>query len=287
MDKNYQYYNNRKKYGCFNPREKDFNYLLMQNYLSEFQTDEEKEEVLNNLGITDKLSQLRQIINAKVISQGGVPWDIEPTSGNTESVLSSDTIYNTLLKYYTKNQVDNIVQTLWNRVLEQIVNEKIQVDDQLSSESTNPVQNKVIKEILDQIVMGEIQVDDFLSSDSINPVQNRVIKEYLDSKVNTSDIDAIIQSLELTNYSKKTELLQETGRAMARENSLENRIQALESATPAIDPDSVKHIILTQDEYDQITNPEVNTIYIIIERSSPIPQGEESRFGDVFPFILA
>ena len=230
MDKNYQYYNNRKKYGCFNPRERDFNYLLMQNYLSEFQTDEEKEEVLNNLGITDKLSQLRQIINAKVISQGGVPWDIEPTSGNTESVLSSDTIYNTLLKYYTKNQIDDIVQTLWSRILEQIVNEKIQVDDQLSSESTNPV-------------------------------QNRVIKEYLDSKVNISDIDVTIQSLE-------------------------NRIQALESATPAIDPDSVKHIILTQAEYDQITNPEVNTIYIIVEHSS-VPQDEESRFGDMFPFILA
>ena len=57
MNKNYQYYNNRNKYGniCV-PRRKDIlNYLIKEKFLSEFSTEEEKQRVLNNLGITPKI----------------------------------------------------------------------------------------------------------------------------------------------------------------------------------------------------------------------------------------
>lgn len=71
MDKNYQYYNNRNKYGniCV-PRRKDIlNYLIKEKFLSEFSTEEEKQRVLNNLGITQKLQQLALLISEKADNQ--------------------------------------------------------------------------------------------------------------------------------------------------------------------------------------------------------------------------
>lgn len=88
----------------------------------------------------------------------------------------------------------------------------VTVDDALSSDSENPVQNKVVKAALDgkqpalpsgtsgQILTktadgvawadaqgggGSVTVDGALSSDSENPVQNKVIKTALDEKQNT------------------------------------------------------------------------------------------------------
>jgi len=43
-----------------------------------------------------------------------------------------------LLKYYTKEEIDNITQTLWDTIL-QAVEEKIKVDSSLSLNSENPV----------------------------------------------------------------------------------------------------------------------------------------------------
>lgn len=71
MNKNYQYYNNREKYrNCIPPRtdteEEIYNCLVKEKYLSEFSTNEEKELVLNNLGISRKLQQILNILSDKV-----------------------------------------------------------------------------------------------------------------------------------------------------------------------------------------------------------------------------
>lgn len=65
-----QHYINRKVYDqniCIPTREGILN-LIKQNYLSEFSTDEEKQKVLDNLGITQEINRLIELINN---SQGG------------------------------------------------------------------------------------------------------------------------------------------------------------------------------------------------------------------------
>lgn len=59
------------------------------------------------------------------------------------------------------------------------ISAEIEVDDALSSTSTNPVQNKVIYDALQNV---EIDVDDALSTTSENPVQNKVITNALATK---------------------------------------------------------------------------------------------------------
>lgn len=68
----------------------------------------------------------------------------------------------------------------WRRILGEI-----NVDDTLSSTSTNPVQNKVIKAALDGKA-ASVAVDSSLSSTSTNPVQNKVVDAALESKANIS-----------------------------------------------------------------------------------------------------
>ena len=83
------------------------------------------------------------------------------------------------------------------------------VDSELSSTSTNPVQNKVIDaefeavseamNVLDAAIDGKLNASDYvvdseLSSTSTNPVQNSVIKAELDTiktAITTTEIDEI------------------------------------------------------------------------------------------------
>lgn len=72
MNKNFQYFNNRDKYKnvCVPRREEILNYLIKEKFLSEFSTDREKQQVLYNLGILQKLDDIIEQINTKAnISQ--------------------------------------------------------------------------------------------------------------------------------------------------------------------------------------------------------------------------
>lgn len=68
MDKNQEYYRNKNNYGdvCVPRREGILNYLIKENFLSEFSTEEEKLQVLDNLGILQKLDLLQQLVNNKI-----------------------------------------------------------------------------------------------------------------------------------------------------------------------------------------------------------------------------
>ena len=57
----------------------------------------------------------------------------------------------------------------------------ITIDDALSDSSTNPVQNRVVKQALDDL---RIEVDSSLSGISENPIQNKVVTEALGDKAN-------------------------------------------------------------------------------------------------------
>ena len=67
-NKNYQYYNNRNTYGniCIPKREEILNYLIKEKFLSEFKTNEEKQQVLYNLGILQIVDDLLNLIDQKV-----------------------------------------------------------------------------------------------------------------------------------------------------------------------------------------------------------------------------
>ena len=68
MDKNQEFYQNKNNYGeiCTPVREKMLNYLIKEKFLSEFTTEEEKLKVLENLGISEKLELIQQLINNKL-----------------------------------------------------------------------------------------------------------------------------------------------------------------------------------------------------------------------------
>ena len=109
---NEEYYLNREEYGNCMPTRSD-KYLNKNNYLSEYTSEEDKEEVRSNLGISTLLEELNQKIDEKVIEKGDVAWDLKPTCGNYNKVLSSNALYNTFLKYALKNEVDRYIQELW------------------------------------------------------------------------------------------------------------------------------------------------------------------------------
>ena len=268
MNNSFQYYANRnsqgssnkgqRNSGCVGPitNNRNFDYLLRNNFLSEYSTEEEQQEVLYNLGLLQRLSRLKQLIDAKVVESGGVAWDESPTLGNTDHVVSSDTIKREFLKYYTKTQVDDLIQQIWNR----IINEIPTTDSELSDISENPVQNKVVKEALDSI-SGELR-----------------------SKVSRSEIEDILSNLEgiatILNQLQEIEqsLQSETSRAQDAEQAISDRVTELEEH--GVNPeDNIKHVILTQEEFENLSEQEPNVLYIIVEST-------ESRFGDPFPFIL-
>lgn len=100
-------------------------YLNKNNHLSEFYTQEDKEAARQNLGIPDIIQSLKNVIDAKVIRSGGVVWDLEPTENHNEQALSSGVIYNTLLNYVKKEELDESIQEIW-RIIVEYINTNIQ-----------------------------------------------------------------------------------------------------------------------------------------------------------------
>lgn len=142
MNKDLEYYINQNRREC-SPR-KHNNPLLVDNYLSEFNTDSKKQLALENLGITGKLEILKTLIDNKVIEIGALPWDIEPMVGHHNHILSSDSLYKYFQKYYSKEQMDNKLQAFWNEFVTYVTELSVQVDEELSELSKNAVQNRAI-----------------------------------------------------------------------------------------------------------------------------------------------
>ena len=119
-----------------------------------------------------------------------------------------------LSDYYTKTTIDAKLSWVYEK-LEEITNKIVNIDEDLSSTSTNPVQNKTLyykfkeyynKDQVDELISssgGNINVDSYLSSTSTNPVQNKVITEGLlalrsdvnDLQRQVGNIDTILNSV--------------------------------------------------------------------------------------------
>ena len=106
-----QYFLNKGK-SCSPMLPKIYNYLDKTKFLSEFNTEEARQQVRDNLGIEEEIERLRQIIEAKVIEAGGINWDEFPIKGHTEQVLSSDALYRTFANYVLRTELNDLLDEL-------------------------------------------------------------------------------------------------------------------------------------------------------------------------------
>lgn len=191
MDKQEFYLNQSLNHECFKLPERDKNYLLKNNYLNEYFTDKEKAQVRSNLGITPLLDELKRLILAKVFDeQGNVTFDLEPHEDEFSKVLSSATIYQILLKYYTKEELDQWREELIDEFNQLKKDSKVIIDNKLDEDSENPVQNKIIYNIIKSI------------ENSYNRLANtKADKEDLDNYYDADIIDNI-----LLNYIQESDL---------------------------------------------------------------------------------
>lgn len=113
------------------------NYLDKNNYLSEFITQIDKEIARQNLGIPELIQQLNSKIDAKVIDRGAIAWDLVPTEGESEKVLSSGALYNTFLRYALKTELDNNIQQVWADTVNKITETYNKIEDELNDLDSN------------------------------------------------------------------------------------------------------------------------------------------------------
>lgn len=83
------------------------------------------------------------------------------------------------------------IDTFGEKKIKEIAGQSIDVDSAMSDASTNPVQNKVIKQYVDTKT-PKIDVDTAMSDVSDNPVANRIIKSYVDNHSAKIDVDSEI-----------------------------------------------------------------------------------------------
>ena len=114
-----EYYLNQKNC-CAKLPTRSSDYLQQSNFLSEFSTKDDKQEARDNLGITGLLDELKSLIDNKIIRYGGVAWDLKPTQGHSDRVLSSDAIYKTLLDYATEKELNSKITSLWSLILNKL-----------------------------------------------------------------------------------------------------------------------------------------------------------------------
>lgn len=150
LDETTEYYNL--------PKQNKSGYLQKDFCLSEFQTQEDKERAMTNLGIIPKLEQLRSLINDKVIEIGAYQLDEYPTQGHIEYILNSNSLYNLIQNYYTKEEIDNLLFLNYATrfLVENNYYKKEQIDEKL-----NALYNSVSKVLdgIDQIQQVHTTVD--------------------------------------------------------------------------------------------------------------------------------
>jgi predicted nucleic acid-binding Zn-ribbon protein len=118
----------------------------------------------------------------------------------------------------------------------------------------------------------------------IDTTNNRITALDTDTQSALQDL-----SISISNYINRTNtkleevtdlVNTETNRATAAEQALAERITQVEE-NPGTPKDSIKHLFMTQAEYDALESYERDTLYFILETSE-----SHSHFGDTFPLIL-
>lgn len=202
------YLNQPRNHECIKLPGKDEKYLLKKNFLNEFFTDEDKAEARSNLGITPLLEELKQFILAKVFDeQGNITFDLEPHEDAFNKVISSAVIYNLLLKYYTKDELDQWREGLIDEINQFKESSKIEIDDSLNKNSENPVQNKAIVAVLDELNNAYLRLSaSKLDKDSILNYYNIDEINHLIEELGNSSKEYTDEKADFTNYYNKQEI---------------------------------------------------------------------------------
>lgn len=222
MYKDLEYYINQRKNKCAFPSRKD-QMLFVNKYLSEFGTEEEQQLARDNLGVTEQLELIKTLIDTKVIeTTDAIVWDTDPTRGNHDHILSSDALYKTFQKYYSKDEINGTIQQFWEDLIN-YVQERTVVDNQLSETSENPLQNKVIAEILSHyqsslipgVTIKNINGRSILGSGNLTLLTPENLKTINgESIIKTEDDDDI--TIKVTQSSSETPLTEESLRGLLK-----------------------------------------------------------------------
>ena len=292
------YLNQSLDHECFKLPEKDKKYLLKNNFLSEYFSERDKARVRSNLGITSLLDELKSFILAKLFDEeGNITFDLEPHEDAFDKVLSSAVIYNILLKYYTKEELDEwregLIGDIYNKIQE--LKDTIHVDDQLNENSEYPVQNKVLYQIIDQINtaysrLSQFKVDkeellNYYTVDEIDQlIRNYYTKDQADESNQSLDqkIDGINQELNqaVENFNQSI-------------NEVDDKVDQLNNQVEQLDQSVSQNIVVNGDNktikkedgilstllrLHQLTEQEINDDSI--ESAYELQNSEGEKVGD-------
>lgn len=307
------YLNQSLQRDCFKLPDNDKKYLLIKNFLSEYFSEQDKAQVLSNLGVTALINELRELILAKLFNEeGSVTFDLEPHENAYSKVLSSAVIYRILLNYYTKEQLDEwreeLVDEIHNRIQE-IENSTIHVDNELNDQSEHPVQNKVLHNIISQIIDDQLgisqQIEDTnrqieqLNQDvsgiprdiSIN-VDNKTIQKENQILSTLLTLRKLPQQQINDESIKSIYELQNADGEKIGDRIVINKcddysqvIEQLQQQIQQLQREQQKYIIIDESAYEQLTEYVHNAIYLVLEDGESIDTSW--KFGDRFPIILS
>lgn len=185
MSKSEYYINRRKNSHCIDIPSSLSDYLKSDNYLSEFYSDEDKQQVRDNLGITEQIEELRNTINAGRVLEGDVGWDTVPTEGNTSNVLSSDALFRVFQEYAKQDDINTLNSNLRQYISDLISNyyTKEQIT-QLIINSLNNFYNTTVSKYDERIF--ELQNEIGKLEDKLNDYETLDIKQSFGQGKNTT-----------------------------------------------------------------------------------------------------
>ena len=339
MNKNYNYYSNRSKYYnvCVPRRGGILNYLIKEKFLSEFSTEEEKLEVLENLGIISRLKLLQQNINNKAdmsllrryVTEVELARRLEELKPKDEKSKGYFSSYQELLVnfpygstgdwaivnnegvwyiYSYKNnhwEQGDVFQTdidlsdyakladleFFQEVLVSSYNIKTINGQTILGEGNLEIKEPLVSEENDGIISKEFYVELLLLLNRVVPGLQEQVEiilndSHLEEELNslTRQFNELVEQIEegnIGNFEQRIQSNEESIRQLSQSiNNLNNKIDNID-VTPK---DSVKHVFITQAEYDALETYERNTLYLIVEYHNTEKPG--SHFGDTFPFVL-
>lgn len=292
------YLNQSLDHECFKLPEKDKKYLLKNNFLSEYFSERDKARVRSNLGITSLLDELKSFILAKLFDEeGNITFDLEPHEDAFDKVLSSAVIYNILLKYYTKEELDEwregLIGDIYNKIQE--LKDTIHVDDQLNENSEYPVQNKVLYQIIDQINSAYSRLSQFKADkeELLNYYTVDEIDQLIKNYYTKDQADESNQSLDQKIDGINQELNQAVENFNQSINEVDNKVDRLNNQVEQLDQSVSQNVVVNGDNktikkengilstllrLHQLTEQEINDDSI--ESAYELQNSEGEKIGD-------
>ena len=269
--KNYQYYNNRNVYGniCIPRREEVLNYLIKNKFLSEFKTDEEKQQVLRNLGVLQEIDNLLNLIDTKLSNYVTLQYflrRIDELKQKSKGYFSS---IEALLQEYPRGEKGD-----WA-----IVNVDGTWYVYRYKAGTGWEQSEVYDNSIDLTEYQKL----LIPGENIKTINGESI-------LGEGNIEIV--GGESENCATKEDVAQEILRAQTAEGTLSNRLDVLENGPYSVIIDGIKHVIIKKSQYNRLTEYEDNALYFVTkdwtfgEEFPVVFTDADWKFGEHFPIVF-